>query len=84
MNIALLAKLNWRMYHEKKALWAKVLLKKYCSIARCNSRNPDGCLLPLVGMPLRLVFQFSPKEFGGGLGMVLERMFGWIIRLEGP
>lgn len=42
MNIALLAKLNWRMYHEKKALWAKVLLKKYCSIARCNSRNPDG------------------------------------------
>ena len=30
-NLALLTKLNWRMYHEKEALWAKVLLKKYCS-----------------------------------------------------
>ena len=41
-NIALLAKLNWRMYHEKEALWARMLLKKYCSNARNNSRNPDG------------------------------------------
>ena len=29
------------MYHEKEALWAKVLLKKYCSKVRCNSRDPD-------------------------------------------
>ena len=28
-NIALLSKLNWRMYHEQNASWAKVLLKKY-------------------------------------------------------
>ena len=41
-NIALLAKLNWRMYHENEALWARVLLTKYCSNARNNSNNPDG------------------------------------------
>ena len=28
-NIALLAKLNWRLYQEKEALWARVLLNKY-------------------------------------------------------
>lgn len=27
-NIALLAKLNWRMYRDQKALWARVILKK--------------------------------------------------------
>ena len=30
-NIALLAKLNRRLYHEKDSMWAKVLLSKYCS-----------------------------------------------------
>lgn len=40
-NLALLTKLNWRMYHEKEALWAKVLLNKYCSQTRCNSKDPD-------------------------------------------
>jgi hypothetical protein len=29
-NIALLAKLNWRLFHEKDSLWAKTLLAKYC------------------------------------------------------
>jgi len=37
-----LAKLNWRMYHEKEALWARVLLNKYCSNARNSSNNLDG------------------------------------------
>ena len=41
-NIALLAKLNWRMYHEKEALWARVLLNKYFSNAIRNSNNPDA------------------------------------------
>ena len=27
-NIALLSKLNWRMYHEHDAIWAKVILHK--------------------------------------------------------
>ena len=30
-NIALLAKLNSRIYHKRDSLWAKVLLNKYCS-----------------------------------------------------
>ena len=29
-NLALLAKLNWRMNHKKEILWAKVILRKYC------------------------------------------------------
>ena len=33
-NIALLAKLNWRLYHKKDSMWAKVLLSKYCSHQR--------------------------------------------------
>lgn len=41
-NVALLAKLNWRMYHEKEALCARVLLTKYCSNVRINSNNLDG------------------------------------------
>ncbi|XP_075659165.1 uncharacterized protein LOC142629055 [Castanea sativa] len=40
-NIALLSKLNWRMYHEQDALWAKVLLKKYCANSRVRLRDPE-------------------------------------------
>ena len=40
-NIALLSKLNWRMYHEQDTLWAKVILKKYCANLRIRSRDPD-------------------------------------------
>lgn len=40
-NITLLAKLNWRMYHEHDSLWVKVLLNKYCTQARKNARDPD-------------------------------------------
>ena len=40
-NIALLAKLNWRLYQDKDSIWAKVLLGKYCSQHRKNFVNPD-------------------------------------------
>ena len=40
-NIALLAKLNWRLYQEKESLWARVILNKYCSQSRRNSKDPD-------------------------------------------
>ena len=40
-NIALLAKLNWRLYQEKESLWARVILQKYCSSSRRNSKDPD-------------------------------------------
>ena len=41
-NLALLAKLNWRMYEEKDALWAQVILKKYCSLSRVRARDSDA------------------------------------------
>ena len=41
-NLALLTKLNWRMYQEKKTLWAKVILKKYCSPSRMRARDPNA------------------------------------------
>ena len=40
-NIALLAKLNWRLATEKEALWAKVLRQKYCNQQRMNASNAD-------------------------------------------
>ena len=40
-NIALLLKLNWRMYHEQDANWAKVILHKYYLDLRARSSNPD-------------------------------------------
>lgn len=43
-NLALLVKLNWRMYKEKEALWSKVILKKYCSVDRRRSRDSDKLL----------------------------------------
>lgn len=40
-NIALLAKLNWRLYQDKDSMWAKVLLSKYYSQHRRNSLDPN-------------------------------------------
>ena len=40
-NIALLAKLNWRLHVEKEALCAKVLRHKYCNQRRTSSINAD-------------------------------------------
>ena len=39
-NIDFLSKLNWRIYHEQDALWAKVMLRKYCANSRVRSRDP--------------------------------------------
>ena len=38
-NMALLAKLNWRLHTERESQWAKVLRLKYCTNQRLNSRN---------------------------------------------
>ena len=40
-NLALLAKLNWRMNQEKESIWAKVILGKYCSVDRMRARDPN-------------------------------------------
>ena len=38
-NVALLAKLNWRLHTERESLWARVLRAKYCNAQRLQSRN---------------------------------------------
>lgn len=40
-NIALLAKLNWRMFQEKDSLWTKFILNKYCIASRRRSQDPN-------------------------------------------
>ena len=40
-NIALLAKLNWRLHTEQDMLWARVLKQKYCSSRRARAINTD-------------------------------------------
>lgn len=39
--MALLAKLNWRLYQEKDSLWTKVVLNKYYSRYNRSSKDPD-------------------------------------------
>ena len=40
-NLALLTKLNWRLNQEKESIWAKVILRKYCSVDRMRARDLD-------------------------------------------
>ena len=40
-NLALLTKLNWRLNQEKESIWAKVILRKYCSVDKMRARDPD-------------------------------------------
>ena len=51
-NIALLAKLNWRLHSEKESIWARVLSQKYGSFRRARSfRNrPRQCSVTWAGM----------------------------------
>lgn len=49
-NIALLSKLNWRMYHEKNTPWEKVMINKYYSSSRRRSRDPDKLPPPPLGL----------------------------------
>ena len=60
-NIALLAKLNWRLYHEKDALWTKVILNKYCSRARRISKDLDKLLCSSVWIAIKAGFPVFEK-----------------------
>ena len=60
-NIALLAKLNWRLYHEKDALWTKVILNKYCSRARRISKDLDKLLCSSVWTAIKAGFPVFEK-----------------------
>ena len=67
-NLALLTKLNWRMYHEKEALWAKVLLNKYCSQTRCNSKDPDKLPSSASWKAIEAGFPFFSNEIWWRVG----------------
>ena len=63
-NIALLAKLNWRMFQEKDSLWAKVILNKYCAASRRRSQDLDK----LSSSPNWQAIKFGLDTFSEGIG----------------
>ena len=63
-NVALLAKLNWRMYQEKDSLWAKVILNKYCSLDRRRARDPDKLLGSSSWTAIKVGFPIFEKGIG--------------------
>lgn len=76
-NIALLAKLNWRMYQDQGAPWARVLLKKYCSILRARSRDPDKLLSSPNWKAIKLGFLIFLKGVCWGVGNG-SRIWVWL------
>ena len=67
-NIALLAKLNWRMNQEKDALWSKVILRKYCSSDKRRSRDLDNLFASPNWAAIKLGFQIFVKGICCGIG----------------
>ena len=67
-NIALLAKLNWRLYQEKEALWARVLLNKYYSQSRKRSKDPDKLSCSPTWTAIKKGFSVFEKGIGWNLG----------------
>ena len=67
-NIALLAKLNWRMYHERDSLWLKVLLNKYCTQARKNARDSDKLHCSVNWKAIKQGFPVFMKGIGWNVG----------------
>ena len=64
-NIALLAKFNWRLFHEKYSLWAKVLLNKYCSQSRRQSKDLDKLPCSSIWVAIKVGFLLSNKASAG-------------------
>ncbi|KAK9990873.1 hypothetical protein SO802_025858 [Lithocarpus litseifolius] len=67
-NIALLAKLNWRLYQEKEALWARVLINKYCSQSRRRSKDPNKLPCSPTWIAIKKGFTVFEKGIGWNLG----------------
>ena len=67
-NIALLAKLNWRMYQEKDALWTKVILRKYCSRSRVNSKDPEKLPCSINWKAIKMGFPVFYNGIGWNVG----------------
>ena len=67
-NIALLSKLNWRMYPEQDALWAKVILKKYCSTLKARPRDLEKLPFSPNWKAIKLGFPIFAKRIYWGIG----------------
>ena len=67
-NIALLSKLNWRMYHDQDALWAKVILKKYYANSRVSSRDLEKLPSSHNWKAISLGFPIFRKGIVWGIG----------------
>ena len=65
-NIAMLAKLNWRLNIEREASWAKVLQAKYCNNKRLNAANVDK-------LPCSRIWKAIKK----GREFLLKGVCGW-------
>ena len=67
-NIALLLMLNWRMYHEQDANWAKVILHKYYLGLRARSSNPNKLPSSLNWKAIKMGFPIFLKGVCCGIG----------------
>ena len=76
-NIALLEKLNWRIYQEKEAVWARILLNKHCSNSRRRVANPDVLPSSPNWSTIKLGFPTFVKGICWGVGNGLRKSV-WI------
>ena len=67
-SVALLAKLNWRMYQEKDSFWAKVILNKYCSLDRRRARDPYKLPGSSSWTAIKVGFPIFEKGIGWSVG----------------
>ena len=67
-NIALLSKLNWRMYQEKNTSWAKVMINKYCLSLRRRARDLDKLPSSLTWIAIKLGFPTFSRGICWGVG----------------
>ena len=67
-NLTFLAKLKWRMNKEKEAFWAKVILKKYYSLDRRRSRDPDKLSASSNWKGIKAGFQTFAESICWGVG----------------
>ena len=67
-NLALLAKLNWSLNKEKESIWAKVILRKYCSVNRMRARDPDKLLCSPNWRAIKAGFQTFANGICWGVG----------------
>nr|POF14407.1 putative ribonuclease h protein [Quercus suber] len=56
------------MYHEKEALWVKVILNKYCSYSRNTSRDPEKLPSSPNWKAISLGFPIFQKGISWGIG----------------